>query len=156
MNVMELPATRWVVLSLLAATCLFATGCATSRGTNEEWDPTVIDVPAAEAVDIQDAADTAPPAAEESKQQEGEVPIAVAETEQPEEKPAEVVVQGSRNRFEAIRDLVAEGQALLRDVELRYVVSGKGRKRTLRGRPVAFALWSDLKQEVLKSYERPL
>ncbi len=61
--------------------------------------------------------------------------------------PAEVVVQGSRSRYEAIRDLVAEAQALLRDVELKYVVSGKGRRRTLRGRPVAFALWSDAKQE---------
>ena len=64
-----------------------------------------------------------------------------------EDTPAEVVVQGSRLRFEAIRDLVAEAQGMLRDVELKYVVTGKGRRRSLRGRPVAFALWSEARQE---------
>ena len=61
---------------------------------------------------------------------------------------AEVVVQGRiRNRHEAIHDLVTEAQALLRDVELQYVLTGKGKRQTLRGRPVAFALWSEAKQE---------
>jgi len=82
-----------------------------------------------------------------SKQEEGEVPLAVAESEQPEKAPKEVVVQGSRNRHEAIHDLVAEAQTLLRDVELQYVFTGKGKKQVLRGRPVAFALWSEAKQE---------
>lgn len=147
MNAMESPAARWVVLVLLAAAFPFASGCATSRGASEVLDPTVIEAPAVESADTDDVVDAPPAPAEESKQQEGEVPIAVAETEQPEEKPAEVVVQGSRNRYEAIRDLVAEAQSLLRDIDLQYVVSGKGRNRTLRGRPVAFALWSDVKQE---------
>jgi hypothetical protein len=137
-------------LLLLAA--LWTSGCATTRGGGDD-DPTVVDDASAEAPEAEDTAD--PPessaaAAAESKQQEGEVPIAVAETEQPEqpeEKPAEVVVQGTRSRYEAIRDLVAEAQSLLHDVELKYVLTGKGRKRTLRGRPVAFALWSDTKQE---------
>ena len=63
-------------------------------------------------------------------------------------RPTEVVVQGrSRTRHEAIHDLVAEAQTLLRDVELQYVFTGKGKKQVLRGRPVAFALWSDAKQE---------
>jgi hypothetical protein len=94
------------------------------------------------------ASTTEPP----SKQQEGEVPLAVAESEQPEpaqsdESIAEVVVQGHiRNRHEAIHDLVTEGQALLRDVDLKYVLTGKGKRQTLRGRPVAFALWSESKQ----------
>ncbi len=87
------------------------------------------------------------PAEEASKQEEGEVPLPVAETEQPEEAPKEVVVQGSRTRHDAIHDLVAEGQTLLRDVELTYVLTGKGKKQVLRGRPVAFALWSEAKQE---------
>ena len=62
------------------------------------------------------------------------------------EPPEEVVVQGAA-RHEVIHDLVAEAQTLLRDVELQYVFTGKGKKQVLRGRPVAFALWSDAKQE---------
>ena len=60
----------------------------------------------------------------------------------------EVVVQARiRLRHEAIDDLVTEAQTLLRDVELQYVLTGKGKRQTLRGRPVAFALWSEVKQE---------
>src|SRR5262245_33980386 len=84
----------------------------------------------------------------ESKQQEGEVPIAVAETEQSQEDLAEVVVQGLlRNRRDVIHNLVTEAQALLDDFELQYVLTGKGKRKTLRGRPVAFALWSEELQE---------
>jgi len=82
-----------------------------------------------------------------SKQEEGEVPLAVAESEHPDQAPREVVVRGSRNRDEAIHDFVAEAQTRLRDVELQYVFTGKGKKQVLRGRPVAFALWSETKQE---------
>ena len=32
-------------------------------------------------------------------------------------------------------------------MELQYVFTGKGKKETLRGRPVAFALWSESKME---------
>jgi hypothetical protein len=52
-----------------------------------------------------------------------------------------------RDRSEVIRDLVLEARTLLRDVELRYVFTGKGRREVLRGRPVAFALWSDTAQQ---------
>jgi hypothetical protein len=55
--------------------------------------------------------------------------------------------EGSRNRAEAIHDLVAEAQTLLNDVELQYVFTGEGMNQVLRGRPVAFALWSETKQE---------
>jgi hypothetical protein len=82
-----------------------------------------------------------------SKQEEGEVPLAVAESEQPEKPTNEVIVQGSHTRHDTIHNLVAEGQTLLRDVELKYVFTGKGKNQVLRGRPVAFALWSDAKQE---------
>jgi hypothetical protein len=137
-----------VIRAFLVLLALLCAGCATTGGA-EESEPTIIDAapdPAAEAAATIAAEDPKPQ--EESKQQEGEVPLAVAESEQPEAGLAEVVVQGHvRNRHEAIHDLVAEAQVLLRDVELRYVLTGKGRRQTLRGRPVAFALWSELKQQ---------
>jgi hypothetical protein len=137
---------RKAALTLLAMASLIGAGCATTGRGNDEAEPTVIDAPAAEvAAAIEE---TTPPADAASKQEEGEVPIAVAETEQPEEAPKEVVVQGrSLNRHEAIGDLVTEGQALLRDVELKYFFTGKGKREVLRGRPVAFALWSEAKHE---------
>jgi hypothetical protein len=55
--------------------------------------------------------------------------------------------ESSRNRREAIHDLVAEAQALLNDVELQYVFTGEGKDQVLRGRPVAFALWSETTQQ---------
>jgi len=75
------------------------------------------------------------------------VPLAVAESEQAEKAPPEVIVQGPRARHDAIHDFVAEAQRQLRDVELQYVFTGKGKKQVLRGRPVAFALWSEVTQE---------
>ena len=137
-----------MIRTLLVLSALISAGCATSGGG--EADPTVLDnAPEAVAEETAAATDEAPASAEgESKQQEGEVPIAVAESEQPEGSLAEVVVQGRiRNRHEAIHDLVTEAQTLLKDVELKYVLTGKGRRQALRGRPVAFALWSELKQD---------
>jgi hypothetical protein len=134
-------------LTLLVLAPLICAGCATTGGDNDEAEPTLIDAegtpPAEAAASIVEAA----PAEGASKQEEGEVPLAVAESEHPAEAPKEVVVQGSRNRHDAIHDLVAEAQILLRDVELQYVFTGKGKNQVLRGRPVAFALWSDAKQE---------
>jgi hypothetical protein len=137
-----------LIRTLLVLVSLVGAGCATT-GADEESDPTLIDPtpdPVAEAVAAIAAED--PKQQEESKQQEGEVPIAVAESEQADESMAEVVVQGHvRNRHETIHDLVTEGQALLRDVDLKYVLTGNGKRQTLRGRPVAFALWSEAKQQ---------
>jgi hypothetical protein len=81
---------------------------------------------------------------------EGEVPLAVAESERlqevsPVDDLAEVVVMARRHQI--IGDLVSEGQSLLRDVNLEYFFTGKGKKEVLRGRPVAFALWSEAKRE---------
>ncbi len=129
-------------LTLLILVSLVFAGCATTGGTPEEIEPTVIDADHAPP-----AQETAPIADEGSKQQEGEVPLAVAKSEQLEKAPREVVVQGSRNRNEAIHDFVAEAQTLLRDVELQYVFTGNGKTQVLRGRPVAFALWSESKLE---------
>ena len=119
-------------------------------GAGEESEPTMID-PMPNPPD--EAATTNPeaaPVAEESKQNEGEVPLAVAESEPTaDEAPIpEVVVQARiRLRHEAINDLVTEAQTLLRDFELKYVLTGKGKRQALRGRPVAFALWSETRQE---------
>jgi len=134
----------------LLSLALISAGCATTGGVDEEADPTLMDPVLPPKVEA-----TVPEAAveEESKQQEGEVPLAVAETEQPEAEPAEgdvaeVVVQASiRTRHEAIRDLVTEGQKLLGDFDLKYVLTGKGKRQTLRGRPVAFALWNEAKEQ---------
>jgi hypothetical protein len=135
-------------LTLLVLASLICAGCATSGGDNDETEPTLIDADGAPAAETAAALEEAAPMAEEgSKQEEGEVPLPVAESEQPVEAPKEVVVQGSRLRHDAIHDLVAEGQTLLRDVDLQYVFTGKGKNQVLRGRPVAFALWSDAKQE---------
>jgi hypothetical protein len=143
-------AARSVALTLLALVSLIGAGCATTDSDSDQSEPTLIDPPAASA-EVSAAVEEAPPAEEDvSKQEEGEVPIPVAETEQPEEAPEapkEIVVQGSRARHDTIHDLVAEAQTLLRDVELQYVLTGKGKNPVLRGRPVAFALWSDKKQE---------
>ena len=138
-----------MIRGLLLFVLLICSGCATTdgaaEGSGEGSEPVVIDA-------MPDATGEAAAPADEaaSKQDEGEVPLAVAESEQPpaDDAPPEVVVQGHiRNRHEAIHDLVTEGQALLRDVELKYVLTGKGKRQTLRGRPVAFALWSELKEE---------
>ena len=126
----------------LILTSLILAGCATT-GDNDENEPTVTDeAPAAEvAAAIEEAA---PPPDESSKQEEGEVPLPVAESEQPTTPTEEVIVQATRHQI--IHDLVAEAQTLLRDVELRYVFTGKGKNQVLRGRPVAFALWDEAKQ----------
>lgn len=80
------------------------------------------------------------------------MPLAVAEAEHPENAPPadeleEVIVEATRARHEVILDLVSEAKSILRDVELQYVFTGKGKKEVLRGRPVAFALWSEARQE---------
>src|SRR5688572_21912641 len=122
MSMMKTAALTLVLASLMCA------GCATTGGGTDEYEPTVIDAePAApaEAVSTEPASnETAAGTAEGgSKQEEGEVPLAVAESEPPAEPvaeaPEEVVVQVRRH--EAIHDLVAEAQTLLHDVELQYV-----------------------------------
>src|SRR5688500_13214136 len=131
--------------ALILLLASLSSGCATTGGSIDE--PTVIDeAPTPAAAEIAEAIEEAAPVEDDSsKQEEGEVPIPVAESEQPDQKPEEVVVQGRRHQV--IHDLVAEGQALLRDVELKYVFTGKGKREVLRGRPVAFALWNEAKQE---------
>ena len=129
-------------LPLLAL--LLCSACASSGGRIEGADdPTLV----AESVAGPEVRDVPMAASEAKDEGEPEVPAAVAESEQREtprktEGLPELVVEG-RERHLVIRDLVAEGQAQLRDVELQYVFIGKGGREVLRGRPVAFALWSE-------------
>lgn len=127
---------------------LICAGCTTIGGAYDEIEPTVMDAQTEPAADASLASsDTTPIAEEASKQEEGEVPIAVAESAPPSEGPEEVIVQGrSLARHETIQDLVAEAQAVLSDLELQYVFTGRGKRQVLRGRPVAFALWDEVKQ----------
>jgi hypothetical protein len=129
-------------LPLLAL--LLCSACASSGGRTETADDPTLVPDTAPALDVRDL----PVAASDAKMEgETEVPVAVAESEQREVPPKtqglpELVVEG-RERNLVIRDLVAEGQAQLRDVDLRYAFTGKGGREVLRGRPVAFALWSE-------------
>jgi hypothetical protein len=143
---MNTPVRHSAALTLLTLASLFFTGCTTTRGAAYEIEPPLIN-PEHAAPGETAAATEETATGGGSKQEEGEVPLAVAESEHPDQAPREVVVQGSRNRDEAIHDLVAEAQTRLRDVELQYVFTGKGKNQVLRGRPVAFALWSEAKQE---------
>ncbi len=132
----------------IALMALLCSGCATTGGSDEESEPTVFETEPAAQPEVAAVIEEAAAAKEGSTEEEGEVPLAVAESERPEEGPEEVVVQGRvLQRHETIHDLVAEAQALLGEVELQYVFTGKGKREVLRGRPVAFALWNDLKQQ---------
>ena len=134
------------ILAVLLAT--LAAGCATTGGADEDFEPTVVEAAPEPVPEVAASVAEDPKPQEESKQQEGEVPQAVAESETPGDGIAEVVVQARiRKRHEAIHDLVTEARALLEDFELRYVLTGKGKRQTLRGRPVAFALWSEAKEQ---------
>jgi hypothetical protein len=129
----------------LAWVFMLCSACFSSRDRIEPVDdPTVIaeTTPAPAAVH-----ELSMPASSAKEEGESEVPVAVAESEKREAPPKtdnlpELVVTG-RERSLVIRDLMAEGQVQLRDVELQYVFSGKAGHEVLRGRPVAFALWSD-------------
>ena len=124
---------------------MLSSACTTSGGrTQAEDDPKLI-APAAEAPKNP----VVPVALGDAKAEgEFEVPKVVAETEHRETPPPSAdgipeLVVTARERNLVIRDLVAEGQAQLRDVELQYAFTGQPKHEVLRGRPVAFALWSE-------------
>jgi hypothetical protein len=155
---MKTSVTRSAALLLSVLATLVSAGCATTGGVDEEAEPIVVE-PQPEAPDdaTPKTPEVTPVAEEESKEKEGEVPLAVADAEKAEAPIPEVVVQARvRGRHEAIYDLVTEARNLLRDVELDYVFTGKGKRRALRGRPVAFALWSEAKEEwIIAQLELP-
>src|ERR1700719_2682717 len=136
--------TRRAPLALPLLAILICSGCISSKGRIEPVDdpPLVADTAPAPLLH-----DIPMPASEPKSEGDSEVPVAVAESEQHEAPPKpgdlpELIVRG-RTRDLVIRDLVAEGQAQLRDVQLQYILTGKEGHEVLRGRPVAFALWSE-------------
>jgi hypothetical protein len=137
--------TRGAVQALLIlASLVFIAACETTGGAIDEGEPVVV----RDEFAPQEA--TAAPL--ENSGPEGAVPLVVTESERREDVSAgkeleEVVVRAQRERHEVILGHVSEAKSLLRDVELDYVFTGKGRREVLRGRPVAFALWSEAKQE---------
>ena len=134
-----------VLKVLLIVASLACSACGTTGGALEEPEPVL-------AAEDPSLSQETPESPKETEGVEGEVPLVVAESERPETATSgnaleEVVVQAPRGRHELILDLVSVAQSLLRDVELEYFFTGKGKRQVLRGRPVAFALWSDAKQE---------
>ncbi len=135
---------RKAAQALLVLASLACAACATTEVALDEGEPVVIEEePAPREV---------PAASIERNRQRGEVPRVVAGSKQAASVPPateleEVVVEAARERHEVILDLVSEAQSVLRDVELEYFFTGKGRREVLRGRPVVFALWSESKKE---------
>jgi hypothetical protein len=135
---------RALQVLLVLATLIGTAGCETTAGVADEGEPVIVQ---------EDSAPSGTPATPSEKNaEEGEVPLVVAQSEHPDEvspgkELEEVVVKAHRDRHEVILGLVSEAKSILRDVELEYVFTGKGKKEVLRGRPVAFALWSETKKE---------
>jgi hypothetical protein len=142
---MDAPVARRAVQALLVLAFLTCTSaCETTGGISDEGEPIV--------VEEESAPREVPDSTIAKVADEGEVPLVVAESEHaddvsPGKELEEVVVQAHRERHEVILDLVSEAKSILRDVELEYVFTGKGRKEVLRGRPVVFALWSETQKE---------
>jgi len=130
-----------LALVLLAA---LAGGCATAPDSAEEAEPTYVpDEPdTAEPIESPEVAEAAAVAEPAPTPQ-----APVASLPESQDRLEQVVIAVPRERDDIIRDFVAEARVLLRDVELRYVFVGKGRRETLRGRPVAFAVWSEKNQK---------
>jgi hypothetical protein len=135
---------RGAALALPLLFVSICSGCISSKSRVAAVDDPPVIADAAPAPVLHEV----PMAASEAKSEgDSEVPVAVAESEKQEAPPKpgdlpELIVKG-RTRDLIIRDLVAEGQAQLRDVELQYFFTGKAGHEVMRGRPVAFALWSE-------------
>ena len=134
--------------ALLGALSLLVAACSTLQDTSGEAEAPFVSAEAPLSQDQSDpeAADAAP----EAQATEGEVPLAVAESESPEVTAPPVELDAiivTMRREDQIRDLVSQARALLEDYELEYVFTGKKKNETLRGRPVAFALWSESEQD---------
>lgn len=132
--------------ALLLPLLLLCTACATKAPIAVDAEPVYVPEEAVVPNPTPEPEQTDPRMGEQGEGS-SEVPLSVAESEAPIDvvgELAEAVVEaGQLERHEVIRDLVAEARVLLRDVPLEYVFTGKGKRETLRGRPVAFALWSE-------------
>jgi hypothetical protein len=143
---------RHLARTLLVLGLLGSAACATRGSASLEVEPAPIEQELPELDEPVSPLAAAPRNEVAIEDGAPEVAIAVAESETPDgvssaDSIEEIVVGGVRGRHEVIRDLVTEAQTLLRNIELEYFFTGKGRKETLRGRPVVFATWSESKQE---------
>jgi hypothetical protein len=143
---------RRSVLFLFLPVVLSIAGCATTGGDFDEAEPVFLGDEPLTREEQKILAQEPPPGEDTTPAtEEEEVPLVVAETEPQAAgsapKIAEIIVAGRvPERHEVISNQVSDARELLRDVELEYVFTGKGKKEVLRGRPVAFALWSEAKQ----------
>jgi hypothetical protein len=131
--------------ALLLLTTVLAAGCAGSPGVLDEAEAVYVEGEVAatsepEASIGDEGADGA-----EANGEEGEVPLSVAHAESEGLLELPEVIVTPRYPHEAIRNRVLEARLLLEEEKLQYTFTGKGKKETLRGRPVAFALWSEQK-----------
>ena len=134
--------------ALLASLSLLFAACTTLQGEPSEGEAPFVSTesPGPQEPESPEQEEAAP----EAPATEGEVPLSVAESEPPEISAPEVELDAivvTFRREEQIRDLVSQARELLEDYELEYVFTGKKKNETLRGRPVAFALWSEESQE---------
>lgn len=132
----------------LAGMMMLLVACATTSQGQDEAEAVFVGDESAEPEETEASPYEEP--ADDGQPAEGEVPLAVAESEPlvvaaPPAVLDDLIVRSRRH--DVIRDLVSEGRSLLQDVELEYVFTGKGRNELLRGRPVAFALWSESASE---------
>ncbi|MEY2853682.1 MAG: hypothetical protein RL030_814 [Pseudomonadota bacterium] len=135
------------VQAFLAGVSLLCAACATTEGPATEGEAVAVldEVPPEEEPEVSRDGDLE----QGGQEAEGEVPLAIAETGHGNTGPAadelaEVLVEARvPDRHEVIHDLVSEAKTLLEDVKLEYFYTGKGKREVLRGRPVAFALWSE-------------
>jgi hypothetical protein len=143
---------RGAAQALLAGVALACAACASMEGVPEEGEAVYV------GEETEGLLEPEPSPGEENPSDaqvpEGEVPLAVAESEPLIESGAPILLDEitvTIQRHEEIRNLVSEARALLQDFELEYVLTGKGKNRkkneVLRGRPVAFALWSESSEE---------
>ena len=153
--------TQTLACALLAALALLLGGCPTVDERSDEPEPTYVpeELPAAGVGDVAEMPEEEPAApAEPAAPTAPAAPAAPPSTPPPVVAPppeirtegplTEVVVAApTRGRDEVIRDLVTEARAMLTKERLQYVILRNGRRETLRGRPVAFALWSEAREQ---------
>ncbi len=147
-DIMKRTASRIAAWTLLAFSPVVFTACATQDLTAEEGEPVYIpDEPNATQATPEAPTEEPTEKASGGEAEESAAPVARSEPREGDRSAdglAQVIVAAKpEQRHELIRDLVAEAKVLLHDIELQYVFTGKGRRETLRGRPVAFALWSE-------------
>jgi len=138
--------------SLIVLALLLCAGCVTTRDNSEEPDPEFVGQDSLTSEEKESLTNDSQPAKEDSTTEEEEPPLSVADSEAPNTAAAdklkeEIVVTGYiPQRYQMISNHVTDAKAVLRDVELKYAFTGQGRSEQLRGRPVAFALWSEAKE----------